>query len=82
MAIDSNHMAGSIMVIINFRDKYYFHTGDMRFNKKIAENCQQIFQKIDKNNYKCLLNIDELHLDNTFCDPIFQFPSRVILGVS
>jgi DNA cross-link repair 1A protein len=36
MAIDSNHMAGSIMVMINYRQKYYLHTGDMRFNKKIV----------------------------------------------
>lgn len=36
MTIDSNHMAGSIMVMINYRQKYYLHTGDMRFNKKIV----------------------------------------------
>lgn len=36
LALDSNHMAGSIMVLLNIRDKYYLHTGDMRFNRKIA----------------------------------------------
>lgn len=53
MAIDSNHMAGSIMVMIHYRQKYYLHTGDMRFNKKIVENCPQIFEKIDEINYRC-----------------------------
>ena len=33
---DSNHMAGSIMVLLNIDGKYYLHTGDMRFNPKIA----------------------------------------------
>lgn len=36
MAIDSNHMAGSIMIMLSYRGKYYLHTGDMRFNRKIA----------------------------------------------
>jgi hypothetical protein len=54
MAIDSNHMAGSIMVMICYRKQYFFHTGDMRFNPKIAENNSEIFRKIDENNYKCL----------------------------
>jgi len=35
-AIDANHMAGSIMVVILISGKYYLHTGDMRFNPKIA----------------------------------------------
>lgn len=35
-AFDSNHMAGSIMVLVHYNEKYYLHTGDMRFNPKIA----------------------------------------------
>lgn len=35
---DSNHMAGSIMILIKIESKFYFHTGDMRFNRKLAEN--------------------------------------------
>lgn len=46
MAIDSNHMAGSIMLMILYRGKYYLHTGDMRFNRKIADNCPEIFKPI------------------------------------
>ena len=26
--------------------------------------------------YKCRFKIDELFLDNTYCDPIFDFPHR------
>lgn len=58
MAIDSNHMAGSIMVMVHYRHKYYFHTGDMRFNKKIVDNCNQLFHKIDDNNYRCLYEVE------------------------
>jgi hypothetical protein len=50
-------MAGSIMIIVLYKGKYYFHTGDMRFNKKIAENCKQIFKKIDEDNYECIFPI-------------------------
>jgi len=37
-AFDSNHMAGSIMIVIKIEEQYYLHTGDMRFNSRIAKN--------------------------------------------
>lgn len=43
MAIDSNHIAGSIMTLLKIEGKYYMHTGDMRFSHRIAENYPQIF---------------------------------------
>ena len=38
MPIDSNHMAGSVMLAIKIEGTYHLHTGDTRFHPKIAEN--------------------------------------------
>jgi len=37
-------MAGSIMVLLRVEDKYYLHTGDMRWSQKIAENTPEVFR--------------------------------------
>ena len=52
------------------------HTGDFRFHPKILSEHVYLFppNKRNKKGEKCSLHIDELILDNTFCDPIFQFP--------
>jgi hypothetical protein len=38
-------MAGSIMILLKFKGLYYLHTGDMRFNKKVADNLPVLFNK-------------------------------------
>jgi hypothetical protein len=76
-------MAGSIMILIEYQSRYYFHTGDMRFNETVAESLPDLFRKsINPTNpnivdFQCLYKIEKLYLDNTFCDPIFMFPPRV-----
>ena len=54
------------------------HTGDMRFHKSIIYNNPILFPpgKINEDLQACSIHIDELIMDNTFCDPIFNFPPR------
>ena len=77
-------MAGSVMILLKLENKkYYLHTGDMRFNYAMLENTSGLFDKNfenEENPYFCKYEIDELYLDNTYCDPIFQFPNRVIFS--
>ncbi len=42
---DSNHMAGSIMILLEYQGKNYLHTGDMRFNENVAHSLPDLFQK-------------------------------------
>ena len=50
----------------------------MRFNTNIAKNCVDLFRHKGDEEYEFKYLVEELHLDNTFCDPIFKFPKRVI----
>ncbi len=49
---DSNHMAGSVMFLIHFEDRYYFHTGDMRFNENVAKNNPDLFAIAQDGTYR------------------------------
>lgn len=55
------------------------HTGDFRFTEQMIENSEALYPGHLKNqdNWKCSIHIDELILDNTYCDPVFKFPPRV-----
>jgi Cft2 family RNA processing exonuclease len=43
MLFDSNHMAGSVMILMQVQGKYYFHTGDMRFHHKMGSLYTELF---------------------------------------
>jgi DNA cross-link repair 1B protein len=55
------------------------HTGDMRFSPKMfrSKSYKHLYpkEKWNEDNFKCSIQIDELILDNTYCDPLFQFPA-------
>lgn len=79
---DANHIIGSVMFLFQGFFGRIFHTGDFRFDEKMFHECTTLYpsslghhsppwQHIPKS-----LQIDELILDNTYCDPIFQFPKR------
>lgn len=57
-AFESNHMAGSIMMLLRVHDNYYMHTGDMRFNRKIAESTPDVFVKGEGDDYLCRYKIE------------------------
>jgi hypothetical protein len=42
-------MAGSIMILIEYQEKFYLHTGDMRFNATVGKNLTDLFQPANIN---------------------------------
>jgi DNA cross-link repair 1B protein len=56
------------------------HTGDFRFSPKMLEQMTSLYPINKKNmhNEGCSIPIDELILDDTYCDPVFKFPKRVL----
>lgn len=50
----------------------------MRFNLggMIKAN-PYLFPTVNTDYKKCSIPVDEVILDNTYCDPIFKFPPRV-----
>ena len=48
----------------------------MRFNANILKKETSLFECVSQE-YRCKYSISKLYLDNTYCDPIFQFPNRV-----
>lgn len=75
---DSNHMPGSVMILFEGYFGRVLHTGDMRFNLRMVERIPYLFPFPNEQFRKCSLPIDQVILDNTYCDPIFKFPKRVM----
>lgn len=55
------------------------HTGDFRFHVSMITENEILYPKHLRTPdlARCSIQIDELILDNTYCDPIFKFPNRV-----
>ncbi len=53
-------------------------TGDMRFDYKWLQENTVLYpvEKRNKNNSRCSIHIDELVFDNTYLNPVFNFPTR------
>lgn len=63
--IDANHCPGAVMFFFQGSFGNILHTGDCRASPHVVQRVLQLRQKIDT-----------LYLDNTFCDPIFEFPPQ------
>lgn len=77
---DANHIAGSAMFLFESHMGTFFHTGDFRFDDYMFKEYKQLYPNPTDfriPNIPRSIQIDELILDNTYCDPIFQFPKRV-----
>jgi DNA cross-link repair 1B protein len=66
--IDANHCPGACMFLLEGYFGTILHTGDFRFDPLILQHDALRNKKID-----------HLYLDDTFLDPIYDFPSRVCL---
>lgn len=57
----------------------YLHTGDMRFSPSMFKEHKFLYpEELQTKDFKgCSVHVDELIFDNTYCDPIFNFPDRV-----
>jgi DNA cross-link repair 1B protein len=81
---DSNHTPGSVMVLFRGYMGTILHTGDFRFSPRMLECNPVLFPEAfseDQKNRRAgqrSIHIDELVYDNTYCDPIFNFPTRVL----
>ena len=81
---DSNHTPGSVMVLFRGYMGTILHTGDFRFSPLMLRN--PILYPVGPSSSTSALgkgvrpsiHVDELVYDNTYCDPIFKFPSRVL----
>lgn len=71
----ANHIPGSSMFLFRGYMGTILHTGDFRFNKTMITDNPILFP----NNNEAIL-IDELIFDNTYCDPMFNFPTADIVA--
>ena len=71
--MDANHIIGSVMFLFYGYFGSVLYTGDMRYHPKILSTNSYLFNPNRKLNF----HIDELILDNTYCDPLFDFPAQV-----
>ena len=70
--LDANHILGSTMIFLKGYFGTVLHTGDFRWSRHLLNTNTYLFNKDATMKYK----IDELIMDNTYCDPIFQFPAQ------
>ena len=70
--MDANHIIGSAMILFEGEFGNVLYSGDLRWHDKLIEMNTPLFNP----NGSLKLPIDELILDNTYCDPIFAFPSQ------
>ena len=69
---------GSVMILFQGYMGSILHTGDFRYTPLMLDNSPALFPGYLKNEAsKFSIDIDELILDATHCDPVFQFPARV-----
>lgn len=69
--MDSNHILGSVMILFKGYMGNILHTGDFKYTNSMLYE-QELFYNKQKR-----LHIDELYLDNTFCDKVFVFPDKL-----
>lgn len=77
---DANHIFGSVMMLFEGYFGRYLHTGDFRFHEHMWLENPYLFPRHLPRTPEGLprsIQVDELILDNTYCDPIFNFPVRV-----
>jgi DNA cross-link repair 1B protein len=81
---DANHIPGSVLLLFQGYMGTILFTGDMRFRKEMIEENPilyppELVEKQRAKGYeKCSIHVDEVIFDNTYCDPIFNFPTRDI----
>lgn len=69
---DANHIIGSAMILFIGYFGTILYSGDLRFHQNVIDKNPFLFDKKGLIKYQ----IDELILDNTYCDPVFTFPPQ------
>ena len=70
--LDANHILGSAMLLFRGDFGTVLYTGDMRFHDALPRRWTGLCGP----DGALAVAVDELILDNTYCDPIFRFPSQ------
>ena len=75
--MDACHCPGAVLMLFKGKMGTVLHTGDFRFHQSMLENpllCPPGRDNPEKRGIT--IDIDYLHLDNTFANPEYDFPSR------
>jgi len=75
--IDACHCPGAVMFLFRGKMGTVLHTGDFRFSEIMFKN--EWLCPVEKHNSLMkgiTVDVDYLHLDNTFANPEYDFPSR------
>lgn len=75
--MDAHHCPGAVMFLFKGKMGTVLHTGDFRFHPKMLEH-EQLCPAGRRNDQMrgITIDIDFLHLDNTFANSEYDFPSR------
>lgn len=82
--MDAFHCPGAVMFLFKGKMGTVLHTGDFRFSEQMLSNpylCPPEKRDPAKNSTALIdkaitVDVDYLHLDNTFANPEYDFPSR------
>ena len=76
--MDAFHCPGAVMFLFRGKMGTVLHTGDFRFDPKMLDNPLLVPpEKRHQVNQKGIcFDVDYLHLDNTFANSDYDFPSR------
>ena len=75
--MDAYHCPGAVMFLFKGKMGTVLHTGDFRFDEQMLDHallCPP--QKKNAQMRGITVDVDVLHLDNTFADPCYDFPPR------
>jgi DNA cross-link repair 1B protein len=75
--LDACHCPGAVMFLFRGKMGTVLHTGDFRFHPSMLEN--PLLCPLNRRNAEqrgITVDIDYLHLDNTFANPEYDFPTR------
>ena len=76
--MDACHCPGAVMFLFKGAMGTVLHTGDFRFHPNMLTNSHLVPGKpsVSKDGRNITIDVDYLHLDNTFANPEYDFPSR------
>lgn len=72
---EANLILGSVIFLFKGYFDKILQTKDFKWSRDLLKTNDYFFDCLEY--YK--FQIDELVIDNTFCDPIFTFPSQVLI---
>ena len=77
MFMDACHCPGAVMILLRGKFGTILNTGDFRFSTSMYDNPVFFPPELrNKEERGISIQVDSLFLDNTFADPLYDFPSR------